>query len=397
MNKILAIFRKELLLKFSTKAEWLYFLILPILFAFIVSGSTGGPSDSRIRLLVTNQSDSPLATLFLAELSNSPAVNTESVGLDEAQRLMKQQSASAHLILPAEFDLEHALAGTARIELVELPNNLNALAASQSVTAVLDRINGAVAIAQTGANTAESIQSFSSSQARSIFIDQAFTQADTAINSAPDRLKVTEGATPDQVDYDPRANSSAGQLITWVFIPLFGLSAIFANERLSGTLKRLVVTPSSKALILFGIIFSNVVFAVVQMILLMLFGSLVMGVNWWRDPLAIGIMVVTSVLAAAAIGTALGTFVKTESQASGLSVMMGMVMALLGGCWYPLELFPAAVQKATMILPTRWAMQGMLDVIARGQGVAAVLPEAGILLAFAALFFVIGIMRFRYE
>jgi len=129
----------------------------------------------------------------------------------------------------------------------------------------------------------------------------------------------------------------------------------------------------------------------------MLFGSLVMGVNYFRDPLAIGIMIVTAILAAAAIGTTLATFVKTESQASGLSIMMGMVMALLGGCWYPIELFPSAVQTATRILPTRWAMQGMLDVLVRGQGVTAILPEAGVLLGFAALFFVIGILRFRYE
>ncbi len=33
----------------------------------------------------------------------------------------------------------------------------------------------------------------------------------------------------------------------------------------------------------------------------------------------------------------------------------------------------------------------------RGQGVAGILPEAGVLLGFAAVFFVIGIWRFRYE
>ena len=79
-------------------------------------------------------------------------------------------------------------------------------------------------------------------------------------------------------------------------------------------------------------------------------------------------MLVASALAAAALGTTLGTFVKTEGQASGLSIMLGMVMALLGGCWYPLELFPQAVQNIVKILPTTWAMQGMLDIVLRGQG-----------------------------
>ncbi|MBK8419414.1 ABC transporter permease [Candidatus Villigracilis saccharophilus] len=36
-----------------------------------------------------------------------------------------------------------------------------------------------------------------------------------------------------------------------------------------------------------------------------------------------------------------------------------------GGCWYPLELFPAVVQNIVKILPTTWAMQGLLDLVIR--------------------------------
>ncbi|MEM5775619.1 MAG: ABC transporter permease, partial [Anaerolineaceae bacterium] len=96
-------------------------------------------------------------------------------------------------------------------------------------------------------------------------------------------------------------------------------------------------------------------------------------------------------------GTTLGTFVKTSAQAEGLSIMLGMVMALLGGCWYPIELFPQVVRSAVRILPTTWAMEGMLDILVRGQDFLAVLPVAGVLLGFAAVFFTVGILRFRYE
>ena len=83
--------------------------------------------------------------------------------------------------------------------------------------------------------------------------------------------------------------------------------------------------------------------------------------------------------------------------ATGLSITLGMVMALMGGCWYPLELFPAFAQNLVKLLPTTWAMQGLLDLVLRGQGVSAILPAAGVLLGFAAVFFAIGILRFRYE
>jgi len=210
-------------------------------------------------------------------------------------------------------------------------------------------------------------------------------------------VTVVEGNTKDQVDYDPRANSSAGQLITWVFVPLFGISALFAYERQQGTLRRLLTTPTQKATFLLGTISGQVVVALIQMSLLVGFGVLVMKLNWGREPLALFLILFTSALAAAAFGTTLGTFIKTEGQASGLSIMFGMVFALMGGCWYPLELFPPAIQNAVKVLPTTWAMQGMLDLVLRGGGLNDILPEAGVLLGFAAIFFSVGVMRFRFE
>ena len=112
-----------------------------------------------------------------------------------------------------------------------------------------------------------------------------------------------------------------------------------------------------------------------------------MKLPWGREPGALALMLVSSALAAAAMGTCLGKLVRSEGQANGLSVMIGMIMALLGGCWYPLDLFPGTVQTAVKVLPTTWAMQGLLDVVSRGQGLTAAALPAGIPLAFAAFSF----------
>jgi len=42
-------------------------------------------------------------------------------------------------------------------------------------------------------------------------------------------------------------------------------------------------------------------------------------------------------------------------------------------------------------------MQGMLDLLLRGGGLPEILPEAGVLLGFAVIFFSVGAWRFRYE
>ncbi len=62
-----------------------------------------------------------------------------------------------------------------------------------------------------------------------------------------------------------------------------------------------------------------------------------------------------------------------------------------------IELFPEVVRNLVKILPNTWAMQGMLDILLRRQGVEGIILEAGVLLGFATVFFLIGIWRFKYE
>jgi ABC-2 type transport system permease protein len=386
-------------MRFTGWAEWLFFLVLPIIFTLILAGGTGGSTDSRVRLVVVDQASTPLSADFIGALEKSESVRPDVILLNSAESQFNQRQVSALLIIPAEFDLAHLEQGVLQVELHQQPNNMNALITQRAVQAVITRISSTVDIAKISLTEAEKIEPFASQVERQAYFDTSLQQAQSLTSQSPSRLEVVTGTfqPTDTIDYDPRANSSAGQLITWVFIPLLSISALFAYERQSGTLKRILVTPTSRATYLFGTIAGEVATALLQMLLLVGFGILVMKLNWGHAPLALAVILVASALAAAALGTTLGTLVKTEGQASGLSIMLGMVMALLGGCWYPIELFPQFVRNVVKIFPTTWAMQGMLDIVLRGRSISAVLPSAGVLLIFAFVFFVVGIWRFKYE
>ena len=397
MRKIIAITVKDTLLRFASPLEWLFFLIMPIIFTLILGGSTGAPADNRIWLYVVDQANTALSSSLMETLNNSASIQPIEKGLEEAVSDFEERKISAVLIIPANFDTASLQSGRAEIELRQQPNNMNSLIAQQGVQAALSRVSSAVDIASATVSQAEKIRNFASFDERQSFFNSALASAQTMMADAPQRIVESEAVTEDQILYDPKANSSAGQLITWVFIPLIGLSAMFAYERQKGTLRRTLTTPTSKAAFIGGTIIGQVLTALVQMTALVLFGIFVMKINWGHAPGALALILVCSALAAGALGTMLGTFVKTEGQANGLSIMLGMVMALLGGCWYPLELFPQVVRTAVKVLPTTWSMQGMLDIVLRGQGLAAVWPESLVLLGFALLFFTIGVARFRYE
>jgi ABC-2 type transport system permease protein len=398
MKKIFAIAWKDAIIRFASSSELLFFIILPIVFTFLLAGGTpSGDDDPRIRLVVVDEANTAISQQIIAELESSTAVRPEVLTREEAQSQFDDRQASAVFIIPAGVDLESLQSGPTEVEMLQQPNNLNATVQERAVLTAIRQVSSAISAAQNAVRQREAKQPFSSDVEKQAYFERSLEVAQNIQKDAPDRVQVVEGLTENRVEYDPRANSSAGQLITWVFIPLFAISALFAYERQQGTLRRLLTTPSSKATFLLGTLSGQVAIALLQMLLLVSFAILVMKLNWGREPLALFVILLTSALAAAAFGTTLGTFIKTEGQASGLSVMFGMVFALMGGCWYPLELFPSTVQNVVKILPTTWAMQGMLDLVLRGGGLMDILPEAGVLLGFAVIFFSMGVWRFRFE
>ena len=398
MKKIFAIAWKDAIVRFGSVSELLFFIVLPLVFTYLLAGGTpSGDEDPRIVLMVADEANTAISQQMIKELETSTAVRPEVVSRDEAQSLFDDRRADVVLLIPAGLDLASIQSGSAEVELLQQPNNMNATVAERAASTAIRRVSSAISAARNAVQQRELIQPFASEAERQSYFEASLERARTIQQEAPERVTVMEGITEDQVEYDPRANTSAGQLITWVFIPLFGISALFAYERQQGTLRRLLTTPATKATFLLGTITGQVAMALVQMFLLVGFGILVMKLGWGREPLALFVILLTSALAAAAFGTTMGTFIKSEGQASGLSVMFGMVFALMGGCWYPLELFPPAIQNAVKVLPTTWAMQGMLDLVLRGGGLQDVLPEAAVLLGFAAIFFSVGVWRFRYE
>ena len=397
MRKMIAIALKDLRIRFSNPIEWAFFLILPVFFSLIIGGSTGAPADSRVGFYVVDEAQTSLSANLVDALNASTSVRPELKDRQEALKDLDERKVSAVLLLPAGLDWDAISTAAQSVELRQLAGSTNAFVVQQAVQAALGQVSSAVQIASFSTEQGEQLVGFANQAERSAWFTQALSGAQTALQISPNRVLETIADVPDAVQYDPKTNSSIGQMITWVFIPLIGLSAMLAYERQIGTLRRLLTSPTSRAVYLGGTIIGMVLTAMLQMTILIAFGKLVLHVNWGNSVLAIAMMLVSSTLAAAALGTMLGTLVKTESQASGLSIMVGMVLAMLGGCWYPLELFPQTVQTVVRVLPTTWTMQGMLDITLRGQGPSGVVLEMLVLFGFALVFFVVGIWRFKYE
>lgn len=396
LNKLIAIMRKDTILRFQSRSELLFFLVLPIIFTVIVSRSIpNSAADSRVVLPVVDEDGGARAAALLAELAKSGTVRPEVMSAGEAEAQLADNEVGAALIIPAGFSAATAAGDEAQVTLRAAPGSNLGPAVELEVRAAADAVTRPALIARSAAAALDSVAGAEplTGEARAAFLERA--EAAAAAEVPPSRVEFS--TVGEENDFDIATHTSVGQLLTWVFIPLLGVSSIFAFERALGTLRRLMITPTRKSTFLLGTIGGQLIAALFQMAVLILFGVYVLRVPWGDSPGALALVLVTFALAGLALGTMLGTFVKTEGQAINLSILFGMVMSMLGGAWFPMEIFPTGMQQAVKVLPTTWAMQGLTDLAMRGGGLNDILPEAAVLLGFAVVFFAVGVWRFRFE
>jgi ABC-2 type transport system permease protein len=114
---------------------------------------------------------------------------------------------------------------------------------------------------------------------------------------------------------------------------------------------------------------------------------------WWMSiP-----VVIAGTLAFLSIGLLAGAIAKTEEAAALITNLVVLPMAFLSGAFVPLDFSPHWVRVVANVFPLKHLVTGTQDVLVRGKGPASVLPELGILLAFAVVLAAIAVKAFRWE
>ena len=400
MSKVIAIALKDMKIRFSGKTELLFFLVLPLIFTLLLSGVLFGGGSNKIVMVVVDEDNSDLSHELVSLLQSSEIVMPSLLARESAQETFDKRDAAAILIIPSGTEASLKAEQAVALEFTLDPTNNNSLAVQQEVQNAIGQISRSLAVASASTREAEQIQAFTNTMQRQAYYDQSLTVAQQEFASAPPRIAIAQPESTVDIQTQKEtqaAHASAGQLIIWVFIPLLGTSELIAYERVWGTLRRLVTTPTRKPTFLLGMITGQFSYGLIQMLMLVVVGVVLLKVPWGENPLALLLLLVSFGLAAVAMGTMLGTFTRTPNQANGLSIAAGMVMGLLGGCMWPLEMFPPAVANVAKILPTTWAMMGMTQLTVYNAGFIQILPYAAVLLGFSLVFFVLGAWRFRYE
>ena len=100
---------------------------------------------------------------------------------------------------------------------------------------------------------------------------------------------------------------------------------------------------------------------------------------------------------ASTFGLLIAAVGKTPGGTRGIASLSVLLMVMLGGAWVPSFIFPAWLQRLTVVIPARWAVDGFDAMTWRGLGLSTALVSSAVMLAFATVFGALAVARFQWE
>jgi ABC-2 type transport system permease protein len=401
---------KDLKIFLSDRGAAFFFIIFPImfivLFNFVLKGVGGG--DQRLELHMVTQE--PAAGLSNQIIGSMETKNTSLLKPGDALivwdkdynadlQAVKDKKLAGFVAFPPDFTQAMMSGKSTSLEVVADASNVNVRAAlngladslSSQIDTQLVTIKATIQLLiESGAIASDSA---SINQAVQKMISGLFSGGAAGTQTAYISFKTQEvGAI---VAENPANFVIPGYLVMFVFFAAAIMAEAIVRERKNHTLERLLASSVKRESILGGIFAGAVIRGLIQILIFWTVGILIFRVDLGFSPTAVIILSLLMVIMSSAFTLLLATLAKTQRSASSLAVITSLVLAPLGGCWWPLFLYPQWLQTIARVTPHAWATDGFNKIMVFGAGFSAAVPNMLALLVFTVVFGLIAVWRFR--
>ena len=430
MIPFLALVRKDLKLFFNDRRAVIVSILVPIVlasfFGYLFGGQGGNAETSKVPVLVIDQDGSDISRGLITQLGSDKNLDVRPSTLEAGREAVRKGKATAAIVIPKDFgrDAGHALfTGATKPELgvlydpshnVELGMVKGILsgAVMQAVSKEMftgksgrEMVNESLAQVENNPQMpAENrkalrdllggVKEFNEQQDREGASGQGELSGGLSMPYQTREQAITSGQN---VEYNGYAHSFGGMGIQFILFMGLDVGIALLMLRQSGLWQRLRAAPLSRTMLLGSRAVSASLIAGFLLLVLFGFARVVFGVHI-RGSFAgfLGVCAAFSLMTAA-FGLMVAALGETVEATRGYSIMATLIMVMLGGAWVPTFIFPKWLQKLTVIIPTRWAMDGLDGMTWRGLGFSSALAPIAVLLLFTLLFGLIAVMRFRWR
>jgi ABC-type multidrug transport system permease subunit len=215
--------------------------------------------------------------------------------------------------------------------------------------------------------------------------------------SGPIRLKrATLGIAPRNPSSFERTFPSI--VVMFLLFSLFTFYAgLWVEDIRTGKIRRIILSPTGMKDLFLAQVSSRMLWSVLQVVVVGMTATLLFRIEWELPVLATAALLLVYMGAATALGMLFGTFFDNPEKATGLGVIVSLVLAALGGCWWPLEIVPGPMKIAALFTPTGLTMDAFGEFIAYGRHAAFPLPNILGLAAMGLIAMPLAIKRMKKQ
>ncbi len=186
----------------------------------------------------------------------------------------------------------------------------------------------------------------------------------------------------------------AAMAIVFLFFTVSFAAKSILDDRRMRTLDRILAGPTRPRSIILGKVLSIAVLAVAGFLTVWAVTTVAFGATW-GNPLAVFVLILCTVCALSGVALFVASLAQTAQQSESFAAVVTFALALLGGNFTGPTDTPAALRTLSKLTPNGWALRGFTEVSVDAASVGSVTRSLAALLGFAAVFGVIGLLRFR--
>ena len=375
---------KDTRIFFRDRAALAFAFLLPFVFAigFTLALGDVGSEDETLKFTVSTQETTGISVQTVESIVAASNGLVSARDYDDALAAVDAGEIDGFVAFPPDFTRRFMSGETATLEVVvgDVP------AADE---AALRGFAQEIAVRFSEAQgTLSAVMALGGPQAAAAAMEELFTDGGPAI-----------GLRVEQVGEIAPFNASnfvlPGYLTMFVFFTAAMGAEALARERQTHTLERLMANGVRRESLILGKFLGGAIIGVTQVAVMWTVGALAFGVDLGASPVAVVLLSLLMVAASAAFGVMLASFVSNVRTAAAAGVLTSLVLAPIGGSWWPLFITPPFMQSLARATPHGWANGGLNKLMLFGAEFADVGPEMIALAVFAAVFLAVALWRFR--
>jgi ABC-2 type transport system permease protein len=413
LQKTWAIAWKNLQVLFKDRGGVAILFLLPLLFSSLLAmayGSAGGDEETSIHLdtYLVNEDEGPYGEMVVAALREMPVLRiVEISSAQTADEFVGEGEKLAAVVIPADFSDRIEAYDPTAVEVVidplqeEYAGHVTGLVNfAVAPPLVLGEVRYAIETLLDESGMLDEADPALRQAVEAQMVGAMMTQVQEMENDPLITVEnVVESEETTEESFNPVVVIVPGFTVMFAFFLIGVIAESLHAERDQGTFRRLLAAPLDRGSIIGGTMIAFMMVVFMQVIFL--FGIAAGIFNMPLGNSIPGLLLITLALslAATSLGLLLGSVTKTGKQAGAIGLVLGFVLAGLGGALLSFRVYESEgiLGMVGLLTPHAHALEGYNRIMVDGLGVAAVWPQALILLGFALIFFLGAMWLLKFD